>query len=46
MDFDFTVTSERSRLDVFHNHNCGVDGNRDIRSRIADIHQKSKEITS
>jgi len=44
MDVDLRATPERSSLDVLHN--CGVVGNRDVYSRIANIHQKSKEVTS
>ena len=44
MDFDFMATPERSSPNVFHNR--GVDGNRNVCSGIADIHQKSKKVTS
>ena len=37
MDFDLTATSERSSPDVLHT--CGADGNRNVYSRIADIHR-------
>ena len=46
MDFDFMATSERSSPDVLHNFTCGVVGNRDVYYLIADIHQKSKKVTS
>ena len=46
MDFDFMATSERSSSDDLHDFTCGVDGNWDVYSRIANIHQKSKKVTS
>ena len=48
MDFDFTVTSERSCPDVLHNNPCGVVGNRDVYSRFVNINtfkEKSKKVT-
>jgi len=44
MDVDLKATSERSSLDVLHYR--GVNGNRNVYSCIANLHQKSKEITS
>ena len=45
MDFDLRLTPERSSPDVLHT--CGVNGNRNVYSRIANLHrQNQKKVTS